>query len=94
MDKIGTEHKTFFDYLKLARQELKLLLEIHPELSALSPRELEVFAHLLSDNTLAKIAEEMFLSYSSIHFHCRNIYRKLELSGRRQLLMTYKDLYE
>ena len=94
MDKIGTEHKTFFDYLKLARQELKLLLEIHPELSALSPRELEVFAHLLSDNTLAKIAEEMFLSYSSIHFHCMNIYRKLELSGRRQLLMTYKDLYE
>lgn len=86
--------KTFFDYLKLAKQELQTLLDTHPELAALSPRELEVFSYLLSDKTLAVIAEELFLSYSSVHFHCKNIYRKLELSGRRQLLMTYKDLYE
>jgi len=36
----------------------------------------------------------MYLSYSSIHFHCKNIYRKLQLSGRKQLLMQYKDFYE
>ena len=70
------------------------MTEIHPELAALSDRELEVFFHLLSDKTLSMIAEELVISYSSVHFHCKNIYRKLNLSSRRQLLMTYKDLYK
>ena len=90
---IHANHK-FFDCLKKAKEELHALLEIHPELAELSPREIEVFDLLLSDKTLAKIAEELVISYSSVHFHCKNIYRKLKLSSRRQLLMTYKDLYE
>jgi len=94
MDEKCYSPKSFFDYFHKARREFLKLLEIHPELEALSPRELEVFARLLSDKTLSAIAEDMFLSYSSIHFHCKNIYRKLSLSGRRQLLMIYKDLYE
>ena len=89
-----SEGKKFFDCLLLAKQEFRNLLELYPELEILSHRELEVFAHLLSDKTLAKIAEELFVSYSSVHFHCKNIYRKLNLSSRRQLLMTYKDLYQ
>ena len=90
---IHANHK-FFDCLKKAKEELRALLEIHPELAALSARELEVFDYLLSDKTLSMIAEELVISYSSVHFHCKNIYRKLNLSSRRQLLMTYKDLYE
>ena len=84
----------FFEYLRLAKQELVRLREIHPEFTALSPRELEIFEQLLSDKTLAEIADELFLSHSAVHFHCKNIYRKLGLSSRRQLLMTYKDLYQ
>ncbi|MBP1558047.1 MAG: helix-turn-helix transcriptional regulator [Oscillospiraceae bacterium] len=87
-------HSTFFDYMKLAKQELNVLLETHPELADLSRRELEVIDLLLTDKTLSEIAEELFVSYSSVHFHCKNIYRKLHLSSRRQLLITYKDLYE
>jgi len=90
---VHANHK-FFDCLKKAKEELHALLEIHPELAELSPREIEVFDLLLSDKTLATIAEELVISYSSVHFHCKNIYRKLNLSSRRQLLMTYKDLYE
>ena len=85
---------SFFDCLKRAKEEFQSLTEIHPELAALSARELEVFYHLLSDKTLSMIAEELVISYSSVHFHCKNIYRKLKLSSRRQLLMMYKDLYE
>ena len=90
---VHANHK-FFDCLKKAKEEFHALLEIHPELAALSARELEVFDHLLSDKTLSMIAEELVISYSSVHFHCKNIYRKLNLSSRRQLLMTYKDLYK
>ena len=85
---------SFFDCLKRVKEEFQSLTEIHPELAALSARELEVFFHLLSDKTLSMIAEELVISYSSVHFHCKNIYRKLNLSSRRQLLMTYKDLYK
>ena len=90
---VHTNH-TFFDCLKRAKEEFQVLTEAHPELAALSARELEVFYHLLSDKTLSMIAEELVISYSSVHFHCKNIYRKLKLSSRRQLLMMYKDLYE
>ena len=82
----------FFDYLKHAKKEHEKLLEIHPELSLLSARELEVLSLLLTDKTLSDIAKELYVTYSSVHFHCKNIYRKLQVSNRKQLLIKYKDL--
>jgi len=84
----------FFEYVKLAKQEYRTLLERHPELAQLSGRELEVLSQLLTDMTQAEIAGELYLSVSSIHFHCKNIYRKLNIHSRKQLLMHYKDLYK
>ena len=82
----------YFDYIALAENEHKRLLEIYPELEKLSRRELEVFAQLLTDKTQAQIAEELFITHSSVHFHCKNIYKKLGISSRKQLLIKYKDL--
>ncbi len=82
----------YFDYLNLARQEFNVLLKKYPELATLSPRELEVFSYLFSDKTLAEIAQELYITYSSVHFHCKNIYKKLDVSGRRQILIKYKDI--
>ena len=82
----------FFDYMALARQELLIIQEKYPEIAKLSPRELEVFTYLLSDKSQDEIGKELFISSSSVHFHCKNIYRKLEVSGRRQILVRYKDL--
>ena len=82
----------YFNYIALAENEHKRLLEIYPELENLSKRELEVFAQLLTDKTQAQIAEELYITHSSVHFHCKNIYRKLGVSGRRQILIKYKDL--
>ena len=91
---MSSDEMNYFDYLKLAKQKYKIILEKHPEIEGLSPRELEVFEHLLSDKSLQQIADALYITYSSVHFHCKNIYRKLHLSSRRQLLITYKDLYE
>lgn len=82
----------YFDYIALAENEHKRLLEIYPELESLSRRELEVFAHLLTDKTQAQIAEDLFITHSSVHFHCKNIYRKLGIKSRKQILIRYKDL--
>ena len=86
------EKLSYFDYLSLAKEAFGDLLKTHPELEKLSARENEVFALLLTDKTLLQIAEELFISYSSAHFHCKNIYKKLEVSSRKELLIKYKDL--
>lgn len=90
MDK---DHKlNFFEYVALAKQEFLSLQTIHPELKKLSRRELEVFSKLLTDKTQDQIAKELFISNSSVHFHCKNIYKKLDISSRKQLLIKYKNL--
>ena len=86
MDKL-----TFLDYIILAEAEYKRLLVQYPELELLSKREMDVFARLLTDKTQVQIAEELYISHSSVHFHCKNIYRKLQISSRKQLLIRYKD---
>ena len=83
---------SFFDYMELAKQELLSLQATYPELKKLSAREIEVFAQLLTDKTQEHIAKDLFISNSSVHFHCKNIYKKLEVSSRRQILVKYKDL--
>ena len=86
------EKLNYFDYLALAENEYKLLLKKYPELTGLSKREFEVFAQLLTDKTQVQIAEDMFISHSSVHFHCKNIYKKLQINSRRQLLIKYKEI--
>ena len=86
------ENLNYFDYLALAENEYKRLLSKYPELTKLSKREMDVFAELLTDKTQMQIAEMLFITHSSVHFHCKNIYRKLEISSRKQLLIKYKDI--
>ena len=89
---MGKERLNYFDYLVLAENEYKRLLDEHPELTKLSKRELDVFAQLLTDKTQAQIATELFISHSSVHFHCKSIYKKLEINSRKQLLIRYRDI--
>ena len=86
------ENLNYFDYIALAENEYKRLLSNYPELTKLSKREMDVFAQLLTDKTQMQIAEMLFITHSSVHFHCKNIYRKLEISSRKQLLIKYKDI--
>ncbi len=89
---MSKEKLNYFDYRILAENEYRRLSETYPELSGLSKRELDVFAHLLTDKTQAQIAAELFISHSSVHFHCKNIYKKLGINSRKQLLIKYKDI--
>ena len=82
----------YFEYMKMAKEEFERILQNHPELERLSSREMEVFEQLLTDKTLAQIAEQLYISHSTVHFHCKNIYKKLGITSRRQFIITYKDL--
>ncbi len=90
---MSTESIKYFEYVKLTREAFGKLCEQYPELVNLSVRELEIFEKLLSDKTLAAIADEMCITQSAIHFHCKNIYKKLDVTNRRQFLIKYRELY-
>ena len=92
MNVVKNNKPSFFEYMELAKQELLTLQTTYPELKKLSPRELEVFSQLLTDKTQDQIAKELFISNSSVHFHCKNIYKKLDVNSRKQILVKYKDL--
>lgn len=92
MEKKPVNAGMYFQYVRLARQEFSKLLEYYPELSTLSAKEMEVFELLLTDMTTANIAEQLYITRSAVHFHCKNIYKKLNISSRRQILIRYKEL--
>lgn len=91
-----TEEKSsalkYFEYVRLAKMAFRELLVEYPELETLSTKEMEVFELLLTDKTMVQIAQELYISLSAVHFHCKNIYKKLDVSNRRQFLITYRNL--
>lgn len=92
MDSTPDPALMYFEYVHLARQAFQKLLQRYPELATLSNKEMEVFELLLTDRTMQQISEALYISLSAVHFHCKNIYKKLDVSGRRQFLITYRDL--
>lgn len=92
MSDAGQDSMKYFDYVRMAKKEFQVLLKDYPELAALSTKEMEVFELLLTDKTMVTIAGELYISLSAVHFHCKNIYKKLNITNRRQFLITYKDL--
>jgi LuxR family maltose regulon positive regulatory protein len=58
----------------------------------LTPRELEVLALLDRHLTNPEIAEELVVSPSTVKTHTLNIYRKLEVHGRKQAVARATEL--
>ncbi len=61
-------------------------------LEPLSSRELEVMSMLASDLSGPEIADEMYIALSTLRFHTRNIYGKLQVNNRRAAVGKARDL--
>lgn len=61
---------------------------INPE-EVLTPKEKVVMELLLEGMTLRQIAGELNMKYDSVNFHYKNIYRKLEVNSKIELLLRY-----
>lgn len=68
----------------LEKKKMKTLLE-EAEL-LLSKRELEVFNLLITGKTNTQISEELYLSPHTIKTHSRNIYKKLNVANKIELI--------
>ena len=58
--------------------------QVNPRLDALTPAERRVLPHLASHLTLSKIAEQLFISRSTVKTHVSSIYSKLGVSSRTE----------
>ncbi|MCW3744742.1 LuxR C-terminal-related transcriptional regulator [Enterococcus gallinarum] len=60
-------------------------------------RETEIFALLLSHQTNQEIADQLFLSLGTVKTHVHNIFIKLEIKKRTQIMILfekYKETHE
>ena len=55
----------------------------------LTPRETEVFTMLLTDASPKQIAASLGVSYSTVNFHSKNLYRKLNIHSRTELFAKF-----
>jgi DNA-binding CsgD family transcriptional regulator len=63
---------------------------IEPDVE-LSPRERQVFDLLLTDIPVKQIAGNLQLTYSGVNFHIKNLYGKLGIQSRTELLVKFRQ---
>ena len=71
-------------------EESENILSVWESTDALSKREIDVFKLLLEGKRRKDIAEELFVTESTIKKHSSNIYKKLGVENRKELLSKIK----
>jgi DNA-binding CsgD family transcriptional regulator len=61
-----------------------------PEVADLSPRQWEVLSRLLRGDRVPRIAEELFLSQSTVRNHLADIFRKMGVHSQEELLDLFR----
>lgn len=56
----------------------------------LTPREIEIVSMLQKGDSYKQVADKFFISVDTVKFHIRNIYGKLQINSRAELINKYK----
>ncbi|MDR2717880.1 MAG: LuxR C-terminal-related transcriptional regulator [Treponema sp.] len=87
---LGTILAALFITLYLRLQKARKELQYYEEsLTDLTPREMEIFNLLLTGLPIKQIADKLALTHSGATFHAQNLYRKLGIQSRTELLAKY-----
>ncbi len=94
-----TQARDVLNAIHLASRGLRVLprtpAEVTPELPGpelLTPRDTEVLEQLRMGRTNAEIALALHVGVETVRTHARNIYRKLGVRGRRDLVVPGRIL--
>jgi len=61
-----------------------------PDAERLTPREIEIVSMLQNGDPYKQVAEKFFISVDTVKYHIRNIYGKLQINSRAELINKYK----
>lgn len=56
----------------------------------LTPREIEIVTLLQRGASTKQVAQDLFISVDTVKYHVRNIYAKLQVNSRAELILKYK----
>lgn len=77
------------------RDDLKVIVkakgEVYPELTK---SEAAVVAFILMGLSNKEIGEKLFVSVKTVKFHANNIYKKLGVKSRSELIARHQEVYE
>ncbi|MBU2880395.1 helix-turn-helix transcriptional regulator [Psychrosphaera sp. B3R10] len=59
-------------------------------ITALSKREAQVFQQLLTGKSQQDIADALYICVRTVKFHCGNIYEKLAVKNKSELVKIFK----
>jgi LuxR family maltose regulon positive regulatory protein len=92
--RVGTAHRSLIgEVLELARAGSTVTANgIAPLHEPLSERELTVLRYLPTLLSSSEIADELFVTVNTVKSHLKSIYRKLEVSSRREAVARARDL--
>jgi LuxR family transcriptional regulator, maltose regulon positive regulatory protein len=90
----GTAHRAFAGELlaALGEEHGQEQTAAGPLLEALSERELAVLRYLPTMMSNAEIASELFVSVNTVKTHLKHVYRKLDVSDRREAVRRGREL--
>lgn len=61
-----------------------------PDTERLTPREMEIIALIREGLPNQQIADRLFVSVNAVKYHVKNIYLKLQISSREELIRKYR----
>lgn len=64
-----------------------------PEAERLTPREIEIVSLLQEGDSYKEVAEKNHISVDTVKFHVRNIYSKLQINSRAELINRYNKRF-
>jgi DNA-binding CsgD family transcriptional regulator len=80
----------FFDELRKQEKLFDFYNKVNLDSKeTLTPREREIVDLMITDMPLSEIASELFISSSTVKVHTRNIYRKMNVNNKKELINFY-----
>jgi DNA-binding NarL/FixJ family response regulator len=73
--------------------DLKSIIKVWPQVSLLTSREVEVFNRLVMDRRRKEIAEELCVSENTVKKHVSNIFSKLDVSSKSEIVKMVAKAY-
>ena len=88
---IGLALAALFITIILRLSEARKELQYFKDEPSLTVREREIFTLLLSGIEVKQIASNLKISYSGVNFHIKNLFAKLGVHSRAELLVKYHN---